>query len=66
ARAGLSLGADFGIMFQGSPEVELAASNPTDSPQVTAAVASVQQTAQQQADKYRYYPVISLSVGYRF
>ncbi|MHB1586565.1 MAG: hypothetical protein ACYCRH_00035 [Acidiferrobacteraceae bacterium] len=65
-RSGLSLGADLGVMFQGSPEVQLTASNPTNSAQVAAAVTSAQQTAQQHVDKYRYYPVAGVSVGYRF
>lgn len=63
---GLSIGTDLGVMFQGSPEVQLTASNPMNSPQVAAAVSSAQQTAQQQANKYKYYPVAGVSVGYRF
>lgn len=64
--SGLRFGVDLGVMFQGTPRVQLAASNPTGDPNVTNNVAAAQATAQQSANKYTHYPVIGASIGYSF
>lgn len=64
--SGLRFGVDVGVMFQGTPRVQLAASNPTGDPTVATNVAAAQATAQQSANKYTRYPVIGASIGYSF
>ncbi|HET9122624.1 MAG TPA: hypothetical protein VFN52_03885 [Acidiferrobacteraceae bacterium] len=63
---GLSAGLDVGVLFQGSPQVSLQASNPTGNPTLAQDVADAQAQANQKASSYKYYPVIGLHLGYSF
>lgn len=71
AHAGLSgfvFGIDGGVMFHGRPRVRdivttgQLATNPLAQPQVADAV----QRLRDRVDNYRYYPVVQISLGYRF
>lgn len=59
---------DFGVMFQGSPEVSAGAtaSDPALQPAVDEALANEVADIQDDADAFRYYPVISVGISYRF
>jgi len=58
---------DVGVLFQGSPEVELAASGPiSNDPAFLADLAKEEQVVQDELDKFQYYPIIALGVYYRF
>lgn len=59
---------DFGVMFQGEPKVSASAtaSNPTLQPAVNAALDAEVADIQDDANSYKYYPVISLGVSFRF
>jgi hypothetical protein len=58
---------DVGILFQGSPEVELAASGPiSNDPAFLADLAEEEQAIQDELEKFQYYPIIGLGVYYRF
>ena len=59
----LHFGADLGVMFQGSPRVSLQSNSRFVSP------ADLERERADIADElrpYRFYPVVSVSVGYRF
>lgn len=73
---------DLGVMFQGSPKVALSASgtgtvtgpsglgrpsvNLATDPQVQSEVAAQQQQISDDLSNYRYYPVLGLTLGWRF
>jgi hypothetical protein len=58
---------DVGVLFQGSPEVELAATGPiSNDPAFLANLAEEEQAVQDELEKFQYYPVIALGVYYRF
>jgi hypothetical protein len=59
---------DFGVMFQGSPEVSASAtaSDPAMQPIVDDALDKEVADIQDDADSFKYYPVISLGISYRF
>jgi hypothetical protein len=64
----LTLSCDLGVMFQGTPKVSLAASNP-----VTAANAAFQSELAKEitkvkdsTDSIKYYPVVSIGLAYAF
>jgi hypothetical protein len=59
---------DLGIMFQGSPKVDLTANCPP-SPQCTQAqsrVAAEEQRVQDELNKYKYYPVLNIGITIGF
>jgi hypothetical protein len=62
--SGLSLGIDAGVMFQGTPK----AGPLTSSTAIVSTADLANERAQMQADiaGYKYYPVVQLSLGYRF
>jgi hypothetical protein len=61
---GFSLGADVGVMVQGKPRIGVLTST---SMWVTAAdLAAEQAQMQHDIDRFRYYPVVQMSAGYRF
>ncbi len=62
AKPGWSLKSDFGIMFQGPPRVALATSNAA----AVGGLAAEQAALNDRLSHYRYYPVISIGVGYAF
>ena len=59
---------DFGIMFQGSPKVAATAtaSDPAIQPVVDDALAREVEKIQDDANAFKYYPVISVGVSFRF
>ena len=59
---------DFGVMFQGSPTVSASAraSDPAIQPYVDEALAREVAKIQDDANAFKYYPVISVGVSYRF
>jgi hypothetical protein len=60
------LGADLGVMLQGTPRVSLASTGATSSPQIRAALERERREVQDEVKGFRFYPVLSVSVGYRF
>ncbi len=61
------VGFDLGVVFQGSPEVELSAQGPIALvPQFQQELLREVDDIEDEIDKYRYYPVVSLGVSYRF
>ena len=68
---GLSLSADFGVLFQGPPRTTLSATcGPTASPatcsQLQSDVAAQQNSLNDDMHKYQYYPVLSIGLAYVF
>lgn len=59
---------DFGVMFQGSPKIAATAtaSDPALQPIVDEALANELKDIQNDANAFKYYPVISVGVSYRF
>lgn len=59
---------DFGIMFQGEPKVAASAtaSNPSIQPYVDDALSREVAKIQDDASAFKYYPVISIGVSYKF
>jgi len=59
---------DFGVMFQGSPTVsaKATASDPAIQSYVDEALAREVEDIQDDANAYKYYPVISVGVSFRF
>ncbi|MHB1529961.1 MAG: hypothetical protein ACYCXT_11120 [Acidiferrobacteraceae bacterium] len=57
---------DLGVLFTGSPQVSLNASNPGNNAQLTADVAAAQATAQNDASKVTLWPMIQIGLGYAF
>ena len=65
-RPGFSMGLDIGVLYTGSPDVQLSASNPTNNATLASDVAAAQATANARASSYRFWPVIGLRLGYDF
>ncbi len=65
---GLTIGADGGVMFHGSPRVtRISATGELGSnPAAQDELARQIQNLRNRADDYKYYPVLQLSLGYRF
>lgn len=58
---------DLGAVYTGSPRITLAADGPMASdPAVQQSVAQEQRDIQSQVDRYKFYPVVSLSLYFRF
>ena len=59
---------DFGVMFQGEPKVSASAtaSDPALQPAVDAALANEVAARQNAAKAFRYYPVVSVGLSFRF
>ena len=60
------LGAGLGVMLQGTPRVSLTSTGATSSPQIRAALERERREVQDEVKGFRFYPVLSVSVGYRF
>jgi hypothetical protein len=63
--------ADIGILFQGSPDANLhvncgSAVSPVQCAQIKSDVAAEERDLKDKADDYKYWPVLSLGVAYRF
>ncbi|MBI3527929.1 MAG: hypothetical protein HY067_08160 [Betaproteobacteria bacterium] len=68
---GLSLAADLGVLFQGSPRSTLSATCGAATPaglcsQIQGDVAAEQDKLDDDMHKYRYYPVVSIGLAYVF
>ncbi len=58
---------ELGAVYQGSPEVNLSADGPISSdPTFQSNLAKEEEKQQEDLDSFKYYPVISLGVNYRF
>jgi hypothetical protein len=58
---------DLGVVFQGSPDVSLAASGPIASdPTFQEELAREEENLQDDLDVFKYYPVISFGISYKF
>ncbi len=58
---------DFGVAFMGSPDVDLCATGPIASdPTFRAQLAEEEKDIQDELDVFRIYPVLSISLYYRF
>lgn len=65
--SGWSVGGTVGAMFQGAPRVHLEATGPlTASPEFLAAVETERAAIARELEDLSIFPVVSLSVGYRF
>jgi hypothetical protein len=60
--SGFSFNSDFGIMFQGSPKATIA----TTGSGGAAMTADAQTQLNEDLKNYKYYPVISIGIGYAF
>ena len=68
---GLSFKSDFGVMFQGTPKATLTytgngGGDPTVNSQIRSQVAVEQANLNDKLKNYKYYPVVSFSIGYAF
>jgi len=62
-----SFSCDLGVVFQGSPNVSLAADGQfADDPAFQANLEAERRDLEDELDSYKYYPVVSLGVTYRF
>ncbi len=61
-KGGWSFKSDLGVLFQGSPSVTLTSSNAA----AAGALANEQALLNDKLRNYRYYPVLSLGLGYAF
>ncbi len=65
-RAGFVYSVDLGVIFTGSPQVTLNASNPTNNPALAADVASAQASAQVDMNRATMWPLLQVGLGYAF
>lgn len=64
---GFGLSVDLGVAYQGSPDVELAASGPISvDPGFQADLAAEQKALADDLEDYKYYPVVAVGFNYRF
>lgn len=62
-----SFSCDFGVVFQGEANIDLTASGPIASdPTFQANLAREKQELEDELDDYKYYPVVSLGITYKF
>ena len=57
---------DLGVLFTGSPQVTLSASNPSNNATLASDVAAAQATAQSDANKVSLWPMLQVGLGYAF
>ncbi|MBI5664505.1 MAG: hypothetical protein HZC49_05405 [Nitrospirae bacterium] len=58
---------DIGVVFQGSPNIELSADGPiSTNATFQKDLAQEEEDYQDDLNKFKYYPVIALGIGYRF
>jgi hypothetical protein len=62
----LYVGADLGVLFQGRSDVSLRATNPTVSAALASDIEQARRDLKDEVDDFRFYPVLSVSIGYRF
>lgn len=64
---GFGMSVDLGVAYQGSPDVELAASGPISAdPGFQADLEAEQQALADDLEDYKYYPVVAVGFSYRF
>lgn len=64
---GVAFVADLGVMFQGTPRVDLTATGPiTTTPGFATSLAQERSQIQDEADPFKFYPVAKIGVVYRF
>jgi hypothetical protein len=64
---GWGVTADFGVAFIGSPNVDLTITGPfAGNPLLLADLAEEEEEIEDELDKYRFYPVLALTLYYRF
>jgi hypothetical protein len=68
ADGGLGFSVDLGVLFQGSPDVELTSTGGTLSgdPMLQDALDEEERDVEDDVDQYEFYPVINLGIGYTF
>ena len=66
--SGLSFALDLGVMFQGTPKVALAATNPAiqNNPTFQSNLNKEIADLKDKTDKFKYYPVVSIGLAYKF
>lgn len=64
--SGLTFMTDLGVMYQGPAKVSLAATGAAANPALANDVETARQQAQNDLSKYRWYPVLSLGLAYKF
>jgi hypothetical protein len=63
----ITVGLDLGLMYQGDPDVSLQASGPIrNNPRFRADLQAEEEEIEDDTFWLKYYPVIGLSIGYRF
>ncbi len=60
--SGWSFKSDIGVLFQGAPNASLTSANPT----LAANLPAEQATLNDKLKNFRYYPVVSVGIGYAF
>lgn len=66
-KVGLSFSLDVGVMYQGEPQVSLRATGPANrSEAFQQDLAAEEQDVQDEASKYKWYPVIVVGICYQF
>jgi hypothetical protein len=63
---GFSFKSDFGVLFQGKPKSTITCTNPNNIAQLAADCTAAQATMNEDLKNFKYYPVISLGIGYAF
>ncbi len=63
---GFSMGFDIGVLFTGSANVQLSASNSANNSTLASNVAAAQAQANARASRYKLWPVVGLRLGYDF
>jgi hypothetical protein len=53
-------------MYTGSPKVSLTASNPKNDPVLAADIAAEESKLKNDTDKLKWWPVLAVSLSYRF
>lgn len=62
----LAFSIDLGVMFTGSPDVDLSSPNEGNLPQLADAIAREKKRLQDKLDKFSVYPVLSVGLSYQF
>jgi hypothetical protein len=60
------MGFDIGVLFTGSANVQLSASNSANNSTLASNVAAAQAQANARASRYKLWPVVGLRLGYDF
>ena len=66
SKTGFSFKSDIGVMYQGSPKAKLTATGAAGSSQLAADLAAAENKMNTDLESYKFWPVISVGVGYAF